>query len=49
MTSKLEENMDKIAEGNIKEDDVVQESREMLDSVFEDLEKNKEDISADHN
>ncbi len=45
MTSKLEENMDKIAEGNIKEDDVVQESREMLDSVFEDLEKNKEDIS----
>ncbi len=45
MTSKLEENMDKIAEGDIKEDDVVQESREMLDSVFEDLEKNKEDIS----
>ncbi len=45
MTSKLEEDMDKIAEGNIKEDDVVQESREMLDSVFEDLEKNKEDIS----
>ncbi len=45
MTSKLEENMDKIAEGNIKEDDVVQESKEMLDSVFEDLEKNKEDIS----
>lgn len=45
MTSKLEEDMDRIAEGNIKEDDVVQESREMLDSVFEDLEKNKEDIS----
>lgn len=45
MTSKLEENMDKIAEGNIKEDDVIKESREMLDSVFEDLEKNKEDIS----
>ena len=45
MTSKLEEDMDKIAEGDIKEDDVVQESREMLDSVFEDLEKNKEDIS----
>ncbi|MBW6470021.1 MAG: DNA topoisomerase I [Methanosarcinaceae archaeon] len=45
MTSKLEEDMDKIAEGNIKEDDVIKESREMLDSVFKDLEKNKEDIS----
>jgi DNA topoisomerase-1 len=45
MTSKLEEDMDRIAEGNIPEDEVLKESREMLFSVFRDLEENKDNIS----
>ncbi len=45
MTSKLEEDMDRIAEGNIPEDEVLRESRDMLFSVFKDLEENKENIS----
>ncbi|HJH32571.1 MAG TPA: DNA topoisomerase I [Methanosarcinaceae archaeon] len=45
MTSKLEEDMDRIAVGSVKEDDVIKESREMLDSVFSELEKNKDNIS----
>ncbi|MCX9083525.1 MAG: DNA topoisomerase I [Candidatus Methanoperedens sp.] len=44
MTSKLEEDMDKISEGKIKEDFVINESREMLVEVFKDLTKNKEMI-----
>ncbi|MGP8336619.1 MAG: DNA topoisomerase I [Methanosarcinaceae archaeon] len=45
MTSKLEEDMDMIADGSIKENDVISESREMLNSVFLELEKNRDDIS----
>lgn len=45
MTSKLEADMDRIAEGGIPEDEVLNESREMLEMVFSELEKNKEDIS----
>lgn len=45
MTSKLEEDMDRIADGSIKENDVIKESRDMLDSVFSELEMNKDEIS----
>ncbi len=45
MTSKLEHDMDEIAEGKITEDYVVKESRDMLDEVFKDLSRNKELIS----
>ncbi len=45
MTSKLEENMDCIAEGKIGEDDVLKESRGMLDAIFSELESNKDVIS----
>jgi DNA topoisomerase-1 len=44
MTKLLEENMDKIAEGNIKEDVVIEESREMLKQVFSELDKNRDKI-----
>ncbi|MBN1133614.1 MAG: DNA topoisomerase I [Methanosarcinaceae archaeon] len=45
MTSKLEEDMDRIAEGKIKENDVLKESRDMLASIFSELESNKDIIS----
>ncbi|MDV0447546.1 DNA topoisomerase 1 [Methanosarcinaceae archaeon Ag5] len=45
MTKQLEEDMDKISEGKIKESDVLAESREMLNKIFEDLEKNSEEIA----
>ncbi|MCE8423221.1 MAG: DNA topoisomerase I, partial [Candidatus Methanoperedens sp.] len=45
MTSRLEQDMDKISEGEITEDYVVKESREMLDEIFKDMTKNKELIS----
>ncbi len=45
MTSKLEADMDRIAEGEIPEEEVLNESREMLEIIFNDLEKNREDIS----
>lgn len=45
MTSKLEADMDRIAEGQIPEEEVLQESREMLNSVFSDLENNKDNIT----
>ncbi|HWR26045.1 MAG TPA: DNA topoisomerase I, partial [Methanosarcina sp.] len=44
MTQLLEENMDKIAEGKIKEDTVLEESREMLKQVFSELDKNRDRI-----
>ncbi|MDI9394615.1 MAG: DNA topoisomerase I [Euryarchaeota archaeon] len=44
MTKLLEENMDKIAEGKIKEDAVLEESREMLKQVFSELDKNRDNI-----
>jgi DNA topoisomerase-1 len=45
MTSKLEADMDRIAEGGIPEDEVLNESREMLELVFDELGKNKDDIT----
>lgn len=44
MTKLLEENMDRIAEGKIKEAAVLEESREMLKQVFSELEKNRDKI-----
>ncbi|HUR69012.1 MAG TPA: DNA topoisomerase I [Candidatus Thermoplasmatota archaeon] len=44
MTATLESDMDKIAEGDLKLDDVVTESREMLEKVVKTLEKNREKI-----
>jgi len=44
MTKLLEENMDKIAEGKIKEEAVIEESREMLKQVFSELDKNRDNI-----
>ncbi len=45
MTSKLEEDMDRIAEGNVGEEKVLKESRTMLNSVFDELKENQENIS----
>lgn len=45
MTSKLEADMDRIAEGEIPEEEVLNESREMLFSVFRDLAENRDNIS----
>ncbi|WNY23095.1 DNA topoisomerase 1 [Methanimicrococcus hongohii] len=44
MTKQLEADMDKISEGAISESDVLKESREMLNSIFDELEKNHEEI-----
>ncbi|HWQ47832.1 MAG TPA: DNA topoisomerase I [Methanosarcina sp.] len=44
MTKLLEENMDRIAEGKIKEVAVLEESREILKQVFSELDKNREKI-----
>lgn len=44
MTKQLEMDMDKISEGKITEADVLKESREMLNKIFDELEKNHEDI-----
>ncbi|HEY3360360.1 MAG TPA: DNA topoisomerase I, partial [Methanosarcina sp.] len=44
MTKLLEENMDRIAEGKIKEVAVLEESREILKQVFLELDKNREKI-----
>ncbi len=44
MTKLLEENMDRIAEGKIKELSVLEESREMLKQVFSELDKNRDKI-----
>ena len=45
MTKLLEENMDRIAEGRVKEIAVLEESREMLKQVFTELDKNRERIT----
>lgn len=47
MTKTLEEDMEKIAEGDIEKDDVIKESREMLEEVVENLEKEKEEIGEE--
>lgn len=45
MTSKLEQDMDQIAEGSIEENSVLQESRDMLHSIFQELENNEDNIT----
>ncbi len=45
MTSKLEKDMDKIAEGAIEENTIVNESRSILQNVFKDLGEKKIDIT----
>ncbi|MFB6284148.1 MAG: DNA topoisomerase I [Halobacteria archaeon] len=44
MTEQLETDMQRIAEGEVTEDDVMDESREMLERVFEILEDQEEEI-----
>jgi DNA topoisomerase-1 len=44
MTSRLEADMDNIAEGKIKEEDVVKESQGMLETIFGELEGNQKEI-----
>ncbi|MFW5928847.1 MAG: DNA topoisomerase I [Halobacteriota archaeon] len=44
MTERLETDMKRIAEGEVSEEQVMKESREMLDRVFELLEDNEEEI-----
>jgi len=47
MTKTLEEDMQKIAEGELEKDKVISESREMLEDVLKDLEEEKEDIGKE--
>jgi DNA topoisomerase-1 len=47
MTSQLEAEMDKIAEGNLALASVVQDSRSMLQQVLHDLDENREHIGND--
>ncbi len=47
MTSTLENDMDEIAQGNKDKDSVVNESRDMLEKIFDALEKNREKIGED--
>jgi len=44
MTERLEEDMRRIADGEVSRDDVMEESREMLDRVFEILEEKEDEI-----
>ncbi len=46
MTSHLESDMDNIAEGKIKEEEVVKESQGMLETIFTALDKNQKDIQG---
>ncbi|AFD00944.1 DNA topoisomerase I [Methanocella conradii HZ254] len=46
MTSRLEADMDDIAEGKIKEEDVVKESQGMLEAIFDKLDKNQNEIRS---
>ncbi|HID26285.1 MAG TPA: DNA topoisomerase I [Methanosarcinales archaeon] len=47
MTRALEQDMDKIANGSLKKEKVIELSRSMLNEVFDALEKNKEEISKE--
>lgn len=47
MTAQLESEMDRIAEGELGLDHVVEDSRKMLDKVVVDLQKNKEQIGGE--
>ncbi len=44
MTSRLEEDMEKIAQGDMEKEQVIEESREMLQTVIESLKKDREEI-----
>ncbi|XGI83135.1 DNA topoisomerase I [Halorutilales archaeon Cl-col2-1] len=44
MTRRLEKDMERIAEGEISEEEVMEESREMLERIFEILEEKEEEI-----
>ena len=44
MTEQLEEDMRRIAEGEVSQDEVMEESREMLDRIFEILEEKEDEI-----
>ena len=44
MTKQLEADMDRISDGSISEADVLKESREMLNNIFDELEENHEEI-----
>jgi DNA topoisomerase-1 len=46
MTQTLEKDMTSISERKIKEEDVIEESRDMLTSVFAELSKNEEEIGT---
>jgi DNA topoisomerase-1 len=46
MTQTLEKDMTSISESKIKEEEVIEESREMLTSVFDELSKNEEEIGT---
>ncbi len=47
MTKTLEEDMQKIAESDLKKEDVVEESKEMLETVIRSLKKDREDIRSE--
>ncbi|MFP4187823.1 MAG: DNA topoisomerase I [Halobacteriales archaeon] len=44
MTEQLEEDMRRIAEGEVPQDEVMEESREMLDRIFEILDEKEDEI-----
>ncbi len=46
MTRMLEKDMDEIADGKIGKDDVIDESRKILNEIFEDLKANEEAIAT---
>jgi DNA topoisomerase-1 len=46
MTSHLEADMDDIAEGKTREEDVVKESQGMLETIFGELDKNRKEIQG---
>ncbi|RZN60866.1 DNA topoisomerase I [Methanonatronarchaeum sp. AMET6-2] len=45
MTATLEKEMDQIIEGELEKQEVIEESRQMLEDIFKDLTKNKEEIA----
>lgn len=45
MTSRLEQDMDQIADGKSSEESVVKESQEMLETIFEELDHKQKEIS----
>ena len=47
MTAKLEEDMDRIAEGEVDRAEVVDKSRDILDGVMQMLEKSREELVAE--